>query len=70
VVSQARCQVFLKELKGVTLDLPRQRAIVEDPRDDDMRLVLLKEAVVDRQGLTLVHFSAQLERFVWDRGCA
>ena len=23
-----------------------------------------------RQGLTLVHFSAQLERFVWDRECA
>jgi hypothetical protein len=23
-----------------------------------------------RQGLTLVHFSAQLERFLWDRGCA
>jgi hypothetical protein len=22
------------------------------------------------QGLTLVHFPAQLERFVWDRGCA
>jgi len=22
------------------------------------------------QGLALVHFSAQLERFVWDRGCA
>jgi len=22
------------------------------------------------QGLTLVHFSAQLERFSWDRGCA
>ena len=22
-----------------------------------------------RQGLTLVHFSAQLERFVWDREC-
>jgi len=22
------------------------------------------------QGLTLVHFSAQLERFVWDGGCA
>jgi len=21
-------------------------------------------------GLTLVHFSAQLKRFVWDRGCA
>ena len=23
-----------------------------------------------RQGLTLVHFSAQRERFLWDRGCA
>jgi len=22
------------------------------------------------QGRTLVHFSAQLERFVWERGCA
>jgi hypothetical protein len=22
------------------------------------------------EGLTLVHFSAQLERFVWMRGCA
>jgi hypothetical protein len=21
------------------------------------------------QGLTLVHFSAQLQRFLWDRGC-
>ena len=26
-------------------------------------------APAPRQGLTLVHFSAQLERFVWDRGC-
>ena len=23
----------------------------------------------ERQGLTLVHFSAQLEPFLWDRGC-
>jgi len=22
-----------------------------------------------RQGLTLVHLSAQLKRFLWDRGC-
>jgi len=22
-----------------------------------------------QQGLTLAHFSAQLERFLWDRGC-
>jgi hypothetical protein len=27
-------------------------------------------ATTSNQGLTLVHFSAQLERFVWDRGCA
>jgi hypothetical protein len=25
---------------------------------------------VQGQGLTLVYFSAQLERFVWDRSCA
>ena len=36
---------------------------------------LRRYSVVDavrtgRQGPTLVHFSAQLERFVWDRGCA
>jgi len=24
----------------------------------------------EQQGLTLVHSSAQLERFFWDRGCA
>jgi sulfate adenylyltransferase subunit 1 (EFTu-like GTPase family) len=24
---------------------------------------------VNRQGLTLVHFSAQHQRFLWDRGC-
>jgi hypothetical protein len=23
----------------------------------------------ERQGLTLVHFSAQRKRFLWDRGC-
>ena len=27
-------------------------------------------ADANAQGLTLVHFSAQLERFIWDRGCA
>jgi len=27
-------------------------------------------SVTTHQGLTLVHFSAQLERFPWDRGCA
>jgi hypothetical protein len=25
--------------------------------------------VPSRQGLTLVHFPAQRQRFVWDRGC-
>ena len=28
------------------------------------------ERAKEWQGLTLVNFSAQLERFVWDRGCA
>jgi hypothetical protein len=28
------------------------------------------EEEVKRQGLTLVHFPAQLEHFFWDRGCA
>jgi hypothetical protein len=31
---------------------------------------LAAPAPVSAQGLTLVHFSAQLERFLWDRGCA
>jgi hypothetical protein len=26
--------------------------------------------IAARQGLTLVHFSAYLERFLWDGGCA
>ena len=30
----------------------------------------VSRALAVRQGLTLVHLSAQLERFVWDRGCA
>jgi len=29
-----------------------------------------RAAAGEWQGLTLVHFSAQLERFAWDRGCA
>jgi len=29
-----------------------------------------KSTISASQGLSLVHFSAQLERFVWDRGCA
>jgi len=32
-------------------------------------LLVLVTARAPRQGLTLVHFSAQLERFVWDVGC-
>jgi len=42
-------------------------------RDRNMyaHLPLLREGTREglRQGLTLVHFSAQLERFPWDRGC-
>ena len=37
-----------------------------------MRYLSASRQLLDaaRQGLTLVPFSAQLERFVWDRGCA
>jgi len=35
-----------------------------------LTLRMLAKNPDERQGLTLVHFSAQLERFVWDRGCA
>ena len=31
--------------------------------------VLQGQAGAARQGLTLVHFSAQRKRFLWDRGC-
>ena len=38
----------------------------------EARLCTAQEARLSAcgQGLKLVHFSAQLERFVWDRGCA
>ena len=29
----------------------------------------MAQCVASSQGLTLIHFSAQLERFVWNRGC-
>jgi len=29
----------------------------------------LENEELSRQGLTLVNFSAQLKRFLWDRGC-
>ena len=31
--------------------------------------VIITHAHTRHQGLTLVHFSAQLKRFLWDRGC-
>jgi DNA polymerase sigma len=43
-------------------------------QDADIDLVVLGAGPTTTegggQGLTLVHFSAQLERFLWDRGCA
>ena len=44
-------------------------ATVEDEVDHSLRIHY--PTLTQRgQGFTLVHFSAQLERFVWDRGCA
>ena len=34
------------------------------------QVVERRAAAGNRQGLTLAHSSAQLERFLWDRGCA
>jgi hypothetical protein len=40
-------------------------------RQEGLQLKLeAKGMETQRQGLTLVHFSAQLERCLWDRGCA
>jgi hypothetical protein len=35
-----------------------------------LRKVQFRLAQPPGQGLTLVHFSAQVQRIVWDRGCA
>ena len=32
-------------------------------------LVIVVAQGTQQQGLTLVHFSAQRKRFLWDRGC-
>ena len=43
---------------------------VREPKARPRPLLVRTLGVTLLQGLTLVHFSAQLERFVWDRGCA
>jgi nucleosome binding factor SPN SPT16 subunit len=45
-------------------------AIGLELREPSLTLGSKSKGAVQRQGLTLVHFSAKLERFVWDRGCA
>jgi hypothetical protein len=40
------------------------------PGDFRNGLMVVRDAVAMGLGLKLAHFSAQLERFVWDRGCA
>jgi len=44
-----------------------QRAEVVHGLGDDLPVHAEHDAA-DRQGLTLVHFSAQHKRFLWDRG--
>ena len=41
-----------------------------DPTSSSLHDMYGPSVAPARQGLTLVHFSAQLERFVWDKGCA
>jgi hypothetical protein len=45
-------------------------ARVPSSSDPSLRLTSPSARAAACQGLTPVHFSAQLERFVWDRGCA
>jgi hypothetical protein len=40
-----------------------------DVCDDAIGCVARRGPKPGQQGLTLVHFSAQRERFLWDRGC-
>ena len=40
---------------------------IETMHEDVLKLRIKVEE--SRQGLTLVHFSAQRKRFLWDRGC-
>jgi hypothetical protein len=47
-----------------------EAAAVEDALQEARMAATALAVAGSRQGLTLVHFSAQLERFVWDRGCA
>ena len=46
------------------------RAISEGPNQRLHGVGLEDLETAQTQGLTLVHFSAQLERIAWDRGCA
>jgi len=59
--------VSLKSLRGVRV------RVVNGKRTDLSQLIRAKlqraVAGLRRQGLTLVHFSAQRKRLLWDRGC-
>jgi hypothetical protein len=51
---------------------PCRRAVSLGQRRKPVRLEPANEGgfIAIDQGLTLVQFSAELERFLWDRGCA
>jgi len=65
---------FRAKLQDLRVHIAHVRAHLEHLRDTSTGRNTLTAAqalsVRPHQGLTLVHFSAQLERFVWDRGCA
>jgi len=49
-----RKHLWWRQLRGVLREVGRRRA---------------KAASARKQGLTLLHFSAQRKRYLWDRGC-
>jgi len=58
----------MKALRSVALDLPRQRCVLTDPDDSNMRLFLLRESVTDRELPTVTpeqRESAGLSELTW-----
>jgi hypothetical protein len=56
--------------KADTLEWAGRNDVISTEQREIIMAEAYRRAEADRQELTLVHFSAQFERFLWDRGCA
>jgi hypothetical protein len=71
----AASESFCSSLDGPVCPLPKPEVVRRNPyapisTSGGSKSADGWRAITGGQRLTLVHFSAQLERFVWDRGCA